>query len=121
VLRDPTRGGLSATLNEIAQQSGGGMVISEESIPVRDEVTAACELLGLDPLHLANEGKLIAITDHRHADKLLATMRSDPLGREAAIIGHVAEDPNRFVQIKTTFGGTRILDWLVGEALPRIC
>jgi len=121
VLRDPTRGGLSATLNEIAQQSGVGMVIEERALPVRGQVTAACELLGLDPLHLANEGKLVAITDRRHAQKLLDAMRADPLGAQAAIIGEVIDDENRFVQIETTFGGRRILDWLVGEALPRIC
>jgi hydrogenase expression/formation protein HypE len=121
VLRDPTRGGLSATLNEIAQQSGVGMVIEERAIPIREEVTAACELLGLDPLHLANEGKLIAICDRRHADRLLDAMRADPLGRGSAVIGSVVDEEHRFVQIETTFGGKRILDWLVGEALPRIC
>jgi len=121
VLRDPTRGGLSATLNEIAQQSGVGMLIEERAIPVRQEVNAACELLGLDPLHLANEGKLVAICDRRHAEKLLAAMLSDPLGKGSAVIGHVVDDEHRFVQIETVFGGKRILDWLVGEALPRIC
>ncbi len=121
VLRDPTRGGLSATLNEIARQSGVGMLIDERAIPVREQVAAACELLGLDPLHLANEGKLLAITDHRHAGQLLDAMRADPAGREAAIIGTVVEDEHRFVQLKTGFGGTRVLDWLVGESLPRIC
>jgi hydrogenase expression/formation protein HypE len=121
VLRDPTRGGLSATLNEIAQQSGVGMLIEERAIPIREEVTAACELLGLDALHLANEGKLVAICDRRHADRLLAAMRTDPLGRGSAIIGSIVDDEHRFVQIETTFGGRRILDWLVGEALPRIC
>jgi hydrogenase expression/formation protein HypE len=121
VLRDPTRGGLSATLNEIAQQSGVGMLVEERAIPVREEVTAACELLGLDPMHLANEGKLVAICDRRHAERLLAAMRSDPLGKGSAVIGHVVDDEHRFVQIETVFGGKRILDWLVGEALPRIC
>jgi hydrogenase expression/formation protein HypE len=121
VLRDPTRGGLSATLNEIAQQSGVGMTIDERAIPIREEVAGACELLGLDPLHLANEGKLVAICDARHAPKLLEAMRADPLGRDAAIVGRVVEDAQRFVQIESSFGGKRILDWLVGEALPRIC
>jgi len=121
VLRDPTRGGLSATLNEIARQSGVGMRLQEKAIPVREEVAAACELLGLDPLHLANEGKLIAICHPRNADKLLAAMHADPLGKDAAVIGTVVADPHAFVQIETSFGGTRILDWLVGEALPRIC
>jgi hydrogenase expression/formation protein HypE len=121
VLRDPTRGGLSATLNEIAQQSGVGMLLDERAIPVRGEVTAACELLGIDPLHLANEGKLIAVCAARNAAKLLETMHADPRGRDAAVIGTITEDPHRFVQIDTVFGGKRILDWLVGEALPRIC
>jgi hydrogenase expression/formation protein HypE len=121
VLRDPTRGGLAATLNEIAQQSGVGMIIEESAIPVRPQVTAACELLGIEPLHLANEGKLIAVCDRRHADKLLSAMRSDPLGKDTAVIGTIVDDPHRFVQVETTFGGKRILDWLVGEALPRIC
>jgi hydrogenase expression/formation protein HypE len=121
VLRDPTRGGLSATLNEIAQQSGVGMIIEEGAIPVREEVKAACELLGLDPLNLANEGKLVAITDGRHAERLLEAMRADPLGADAAIVGRVVDDEHRFVQMETDFGGRRILSWLVGEALPRIC
>jgi hydrogenase expression/formation protein HypE len=121
VLRDPTRGGLSATLNEIAQQSGVGMLIHESSIPIRVEVTAACELLGIDPLHLANEGKLLAICPRDDAAKLLEAIRGDPHGKDAAIIGEVTEDEHRFVQIETTFGGKRILDWLMGEALPRIC
>jgi hydrogenase expression/formation protein HypE len=122
VMRDPTRGGLSATLNEIAQQSGVGMVVVERDVPIRTEVAAACELLGLDPLQLANEGKLIAICAPEDADALLATMRTDPLGKDAAIIGKVIADEHRFVQIESDFGGTaRILDWLVGEALPRIC
>ena len=121
VLRDPTRGGLSATLNEIAQQSRVGMMLDEAAIPVRQEVKAACELLGLDPLHLANEGKLVAICAPRDAPRVLAAMHADPLGRDAAIIGKVTDDANRFVQMETTFGTKRILDWLVGEALPRIC
>jgi hydrogenase expression/formation protein HypE len=121
VLRDPTRGGLSATLNEIAQQSGVGMLLAEGAIPIRQEVNAACELLGLDPLHLANEGKLLAICARDDAERLLAAMRADPHGKDAAIIGEVVEDEHRFVQIETTFGGKRLLDWLVGEALPRIC
>jgi hydrogenase expression/formation protein HypE len=121
VLRDPTRGGLSATLNEIADQSKVGMLVDERAIPLRAEVAEACELLGIDPLQLANEGKLVAIVDARHAEKLLAAMRGDPLGRDAAIIGRVVDDEHCFVQLKTAFGKTRILDWLVGEALPRIC
>jgi hydrogenase expression/formation protein HypE len=121
VLRDPTRGGLSATLNEIARQSGVGMRLVERAIPVREEVAAACELLGIDPLCLASEGRAIAICAPSDADTVLDAMRADPLGADAAIIGTIVADPHQFVQIETTFGGNRILDWLVGEALPRIC
>ena len=120
-LRDPTRGGLAATLNEIARQSGVGMQIEEASVPLRDPVRAACELLGLDPLNVANEGKLVAICAPEDAAQLLAVMRAHPLGREAAVIGTVSEDPNCFVQMQTSFGGGRIVDWLTGEQLPRIC
>ncbi|KAA6186108.1 hydrogenase expression/formation protein HypE [Thiohalocapsa marina] len=120
-LRDPTRGGLATTLNELALQSGVGMRIHEPAIPVRPEVAAACELLGLDPLYVANEGKLVAICPAERADTLLMAMRSHPKGRDAAIIGQVIEDPHRFVQMETAFGGSRIVDWLAGEQLPRIC
>ena len=121
VLRDPTRGGLGATLNEIASQSGVGMRLSESAIPVRGEVRAACELLGLDPLYVANEGKLLAICPADQADALLAAMRAHPQGRDAARIGSVVDDPNRFVQMTTKLGGQRMVDWLSGEQLPRIC
>lgn len=121
VLRDPTRGGLSATLNEIAQQSGVGMIIEEAKIPVREEVTAACELLGIDPLHLANEGKLLAFVKEEDAEPVLRAMHADPVGKDAAVIGRVQADPERFVELVTPFGGKRVLDWLMGEALPRIC
>ena len=120
-LRDPTRGGLATTLNELANQSGVGMQIHEADIPVRSEVAAACELLGLDPLYVANEGKLIAICPAEDADRLLDTMRHHAKGCEATIIGRVVDDPHRFVQMETRFGGQRIVDWLVGEQLPRIC
>jgi hydrogenase expression/formation protein HypE len=120
-LRDPTRGGLACTLNELAQQSGVGMQIREQAIPVRQEVAAACELLGLDPLNVANEGKLIAICPPEKAQALLTAMQAHPKGREAAIIGEVFADPHRFVQMETSFGGNRIVDWLAGEQLPRIC
>ena len=120
-LRDPTRGGLATTLNELAHQSGVGMQIREEAIPVRPEVSAACELLGLDPLYVANEGKLIAICPAGQAGRLLGVMRAHPRGAAAAIIGHVVEDSLRFVQMETRFGGSRIVDWLAGEQLPRIC
>jgi hydrogenase expression/formation protein HypE len=121
VMRDPTRGGLAATLNEIADQSGVGIHLQEAAIPVRPEVEAACELLGLDPLNIANEGKLIAICAAEDADRLLAAMRAHPLGVQAAVIGQVVADPNAFVQMKTQFGGRRMVDWLSGEQLPRIC
>jgi hydrogenase expression/formation protein HypE len=120
-LRDPTRGGLATTLNELAHQSGVGMRIQESAIPVRPEVQAACELLGLDPLYVANEGKLVAICPSEVAQDLLGVMRGHPLGREAARIGTVVEDDHRFVQMETRFGGSRIVDWLAGEQLPRIC
>ena len=121
VLRDPTRGGLATTLNEIARQSAVGMVIEEESLPVRQEVEAACEFLGLDPLYVANEGKLVCLCAPEAAAPVLAAMRAHPLGREAAVIGTVIEDPHHFVQMETAFGGRRVVDWLTGEQLPRIC
>ncbi len=120
-LRDPTRGGLATTLNELAQQSGVGIKLNEVNIPISPAVAAACELLGLDPLYVANEGKLICICAAGDAQQLLQVMQAHPLGRQAAIIGEVIEDNNGFVQMKTGFGGSRIVDWLVGEQLPRIC
>jgi hydrogenase expression/formation protein HypE len=121
VLRDPTRGGLATTLNEIARQSAVGMVIDEESVPVREQVAAACEFLGLDPLYVANEGRLVCICAPEAAANVLAAMRAHPLGRDAAVIGTVEEDAHHFVQMRTAFGGRRIVDWLTGEQLPRIC
>lgn len=121
VLRDPTRGGLAATLNEIAAQSGVGMVIAERDVPVRPQVLGACELLGLDPLYVANEGKLICIAAPEDAPALLAAMRGHPLGADAAIIGRCDADPHHFVRMTTAIGGTRVVDWLAGEQLPRIC
>ena len=120
-LRDPTRGGLATTLNELARQSGVGMRIRETSVPVKPAVAAACELLGLDPLYVANEGKLVAICPSGDAERLLAAMRMHPLGAEAAIIGEVVADEHGFVQMETAFGGSRVVDWLAGEQLPRIC
>jgi hydrogenase expression/formation protein HypE len=120
-LRDPTRGGLATALNEIAQQSGVGMLIDESRIPVKPDVKAACEILGLDPLYIANEGKLVCICQAEAADVLLKAMRQHPLGREAVQIGFVQADPQIFVQMQTSFGGRRIVDWLIGEQLPRIC
>ncbi len=120
-LRDPTRGGLGTTLNELAQQSGVGMQIREAAIPVKADVAAACELLGIDPLYVANEGKLVAVCPAAEAERLLDAMRDDPLGREAAIIGTVVEDENAFVEMETVLGGRRMVDWPAGEQLPRIC
>ncbi len=120
-LRDPTRGGLAATLNEIADQSGTGMRLHEPDIPIRAEVRGACELLGLDPLNVANEGKLIAIVEAGAADTLLAAMRRDPQGCDAAVIGEVIDDPLHLVRMVTGIGGERVIDWLHGEQLPRIC
>ena len=121
VLRDPTRGGLATTLNEIARQSGTGITLDEAKIPVRAQVEAACELLGLDPLYLANEGKLLALCHPDDVENLLAAMRAHPLGAQARCIGTVTEDPHHFVQMRTAFGGCRMLDWLMGDPLPRIC
>lgn len=121
VLRDPTRGGLATTLNEIAKQSGVGMMLREEQLPVKPAVNAACEFLGLDPLYVANEGKLVVVCAGADADKVLAALRGHPLGRDAALIGSVHEDSHHFVQMTTAFGGRRIVDWLSGEQLPRIC
>ncbi len=121
VLRDPTRGGLATTLNEIARQSDVGMILQETAIPILPEVEAACELLGLDPLYIANEGKLVAIVPQEMAATVLAAMRAHPLGRSAANIGRVVEDSNRFVQMDTRIGGQRVVDWLSGEPMPRIC
>ena len=121
VLRDPTRGGVATTLNEIARQSGVGMMLQESALPVQPEVAAACEFLGLDPLYVANEGKLLAIVTPEDVDTLLAAMRAHPLGQRAAVIGSVHQDAQHFVQMTTVLGGRRIVDWLTGDQLPRIC
>jgi len=121
VLRDPTRGGLATTLNEIARQSDVGMMLHESAIPILPQVEAACELLGLDPLYIANEGKLVAIVARDAAAALLEAMKAHPLGKAATCIGYVTEDSNRFVQMNTSVGGQRVVDWLSGEPMPRIC
>jgi hydrogenase expression/formation protein HypE len=120
-LRDPTRGGLSSALNEIAAQSRVGMVINEQSIRMREEVKGACELLGLDPLYVANEGKLVAIVAPDVAEEVLAAMRAHPLGQGAEIIGTVRESHPGVVVMRTSLGTTRIVDLLSGDQLPRIC
>jgi hydrogenase expression/formation protein HypE len=120
-MRDPTRGGISSSLNEIAQQSRVGIVLEENCIPVREEVRGACEMLGLDPLYVANEGKLVAIVDPAVAGDLVDVMRQHPLGRDARQIGTVrAEDPG-WVTLRTSLGTSRIVDMLAGDQLPRIC
>jgi hydrogenase expression/formation protein HypE len=120
-LRDPTRGGLATTLNELARQSKVGIAIEETEIPVKEEVEAACELLGLDPIYVANEGKLVCIVDPADADKLLIRMKKNIYGRDAAIIGEVTRQHPGKVVMKTKLGPSRIVDMLTGELLPRIC
>jgi len=121
VLRDPTRGGVAATLHEIAQRANVGIEIQEEVVPVREEVKGACEILGFDPLYVANEGKLVAIVPDGAADGVLDAMRAHPLGREAVRLGRVTEDHPRYVVVRTGIGGTRVLERPYGELLPRIC
>jgi hydrogenase expression/formation protein HypE len=120
-LRDPTRGGLATTLNELARQSNVGIAIEETKIPMKEEVKAACELLGLDPVYVANEGKLVAIVEPADADKILARMRKNSYGRDATIIGRVTKEHPGKVVMKTKLGPSRIVDMLSGELLPRIC
>ena len=120
-LRDPTRGGIAGTLNELATQSQVGMTIDETAIPIKEEVKGLCELLGIDPLYVANEGKLIAIVQRDAADVMLARMLTHPLGRATRIIGEVVADHPGMVVMKTKIGGTRIVDLMMGEQLPRIC
>ncbi len=121
VLRDPTRGGVATTLNEIARQAHVGIILNEPRIPVRPAVSAACEMLGFDPLYVANEGKLIAIVGREDADKILQVMRATRYGEEAVIVGEVRAEPKDRVLMKTAIGSTRIVDVLAGEMLPRIC
>ena len=120
-MRDPTRGGVSSSLNEIAARSRVGIELEESSIPIHEEVRGACELLGLDPLYVANEGKLIAIVAPKAADAVLQAMRRHPLGAEALIIGTVKKENPGLVTMRTPFGTTRIVDMLAGDQLPRIC
>ncbi len=120
-LRDATRGGVATILNEIAKSANVGVLVSENDIPVRTEVRGASELLGIDPMYVACEGRLVAIVDGDQSDQALAALRAHPLGEQAAVIGRVTADPPGIVQLKTAFGGTRIVDLLVGDPLPRIC
>jgi hydrogenase expression/formation protein HypE len=120
-MRDPTRGGVATSLNELARDCGHGIVLFEEKIPVRDTVRGACELLGLDPLHIANEGQFLAIVSAEHAETALSALRAAPGGSEAEMIGEVREQPASAVLVTTLYGGTRLVDMLVGDPLPRIC
>jgi hydrogenase expression/formation protein HypE len=119
-LRDPTRGGLATVLNELAVAAGVGVVLDEAALPVRPEVNGACEILGIDPLYVANEGKLVAVVAPDSADDALATLRAHPLGGDAAIVGEVVAPPT-LVLLDTAFGGRRVVDMLAGDPLPRIC
>jgi hydrogenase expression/formation protein HypE len=121
VLRDPTRGGVGTALNEIAGKSGVGIKIYEEKIPLKDAVAGICELLGFDPIYIANEGKLIAFVDPRHAEKVLAAIKEDEFGKDACMIGEVISDHPGRVMMRTRIGGIRIVDMLTGDQLPRIC
>jgi hydrogenase expression/formation protein HypE len=120
-MRDPTRGGVATTLNEIAGRSKMGMLLQEDAIPVRDTVRGACEVLGLDPMYVANEGKLVAVLAPELAERVLARMKAHPLGRESSIIGEVVATHPGMVLMKTGVGGTRVVDVMFGEQLPRIC
>jgi hydrogenase expression/formation protein HypE len=120
-MRDPTRGGLASTLNEIAQASGVGMAINERSVPVRLEVQSACELLGLDPVYVANEGKAVFFVAPEAAEQVLESLRAHPLGREAARIGQVTAEHPRMLVARTSIGGNRVIPVQIGEQLPRIC
>ena len=120
-MRDPTRGGVGTVLNELARDSGYGVVLWEEKLPIRDVVNGACEILGIDPLYVANEGKLLAVVAPEAADAALEALHSVEGGEEASIIGEVREEPARMVLMHTGFGGTRMIDMLVGDPLPRIC
>ena len=120
-MRDATRGGVATILNEIAKAADMGVLVSEDAIPVRDEVRGASELLGIDPMYVACEGRLVAVVPGEDADRAVAALRAHPLGEQAAVIGHVRTEQPGIVQLKTAFGGTRIVDLLVGDPLPRIC
>jgi hydrogenase expression/formation protein HypE len=121
VLRDPTRGGLATSLNEIAIQSNVGILLEENSIPIRPEVQSSCEMLGFDPLFIANEGKVIVIVKNEYCDDIIVAMRSNSYGIDASVIGQVVDNPKQRVLMKTQYGSTRIIDMLSGEMLPRIC
>ena len=120
-LRDPTRGGVGTVCNELAQATGLGVVLEEHRLPVRPAVNGACEMLGIDPLYVANEGKFLAVVPPAETEPALAALRGHPLGADAAVIGEITAQPSATVVLRTAFGGTRIVDMLVGDPLPRIC
>jgi len=120
-MRDPTRGGVATSLNELVRDCGFGVVLLEEMIPLHDAVRGACELLGLDPLHIANEGQFLAVVSPEYADAALNALTLAPGGENAQIIGEVREQPSGAVLVTTRYGGSRIVDMLVGDPLPRIC
>jgi hydrogenase expression/formation protein HypE len=120
-MRDATRGGVATILNEIASAAEAGVLVREDDIPVRDEVRGACELLGIDPMYVACEGRMVVVVPGDSADRAIAALRGHPLGESAAVIGRVTDGQPGIVQLKTAFGGTRIVDLLVGDPLPRIC
>jgi hydrogenase expression/formation protein HypE len=120
-LRDPTRGGVATVCNELAREAEVSVVLQESALPVRGAVNGACEILGIDPLYVANEGKLVAVVPAEESDAALAALRADPLGADAAVIGEIRDDPPGIVILNTGFGGNRIVDMLVGDPLPRIC
>lgn len=121
VLRDPTRGGLSSTLNEIAKTANIEIMLDEDALPISEPVKGICEILGLDPLYIANEGKVLIIAPQKDAENILQIMHRHPEGKDATIIGNVISDQQAIVKLKNTFGGVRIVDMLSGEQLPRIC
>jgi hydrogenase expression/formation protein HypE len=121
MMRDATRGGVATVLNEVAGEAGMAIAVREEAVPVRDEVRGASEILGIDPLYVANEGKVVAVVAAGDAERVLAAMRAHPLGREAAIVGSVLSEPAGMVFMHTAFGGSRVVDMLIGDPLPRIC
>lgn len=121
VLRDPTRGGAASALNEIARQSGVGIILEEDSLPVQPAVRSACEMLGFDPLYVANEGKCLVIVDREDADRVLTAMRESRYGKDAAVIGRVVANPRGRLLMETGLGSTRVVGVLAGEMLPRIC
>jgi hydrogenase expression/formation protein HypE len=121
LMRDATRGGVATVLNEVAREAGVGVAIHESAVPVRDEVRGAAEILGIDPLYVANEGRLVAVVASSDAEAVLAAMRANPLGEQASIIGSVLAEPPGMVFMHTSFGGSRVVDMLIGDPLPRIC